>query len=44
MKYKVKFQIARASSKGILGYKEQLTGLDHKSGRKFTFLKYNENF
>jgi hypothetical protein len=44
MKYKVKFQIARDSSKGILGYKEQLIGLDHKSGRKFTFLKYNGNF
>jgi|GEM_PF-4836275 hypothetical protein len=44
MKYKVKFQIARDSSIGILGYKEQLIGLDHKIGRKFTFLKYNGNF
>jgi hypothetical protein len=44
MNYKLKFQIARDSSKGILGYKEQLICLDHKSGRKFTFLKYNGNF
>jgi hypothetical protein len=44
MKNKIKFQIARDSSKGILRYKEQLIGLDHEGGRKFTFLKYNGNF
>jgi hypothetical protein len=31
-------------SQSFLGYKEQLIGLDHKGGRKFTFLKYNGNF